>query len=136
MPISTHDTANTCGSRNSERIEETTNEISHELIEEKIKANLEPLKEKIPTLTQLLDQLILESSARTSPTVDTRSQQTRTRRSPSHEAGTSRALPAREIGSRGSPPDTRCLQKTYVVKLQSKAPLLKIHRCKKMRFVV
>ena len=78
-------------------------EILHELIEERLKANLEPLNEQISTLTQLLNQLIQENLSRNSSTADT---PTQARRPPSHEAGTSRALSAREIGSTGSPQDT------------------------------
>ena len=39
--------------------------ILPQLIEERIKANLEPLNEQISTLTQLLNQLIQNNSAKT-----------------------------------------------------------------------
>ena len=43
-----------------------------ELIEERIRANLEPLNVQISTLTQLLDQLIKDNSAKTTPTAGPR----------------------------------------------------------------
>ena len=97
---------NVSASSKPEHIGEPTNGILHHLIEEETKANLGPLNEQISTfLTRLLNQLIQESSARNSPTADTRTMQTRARRSPSTEVGISRALPATEIGSTSSPPD-------------------------------
>ena len=71
------------------RIKEPRNGILQELIEKRITVNLGTLKEEISNLTQLLNQLIRESSARHSPTVDTRTQQTQARRSSSIEVGTS-----------------------------------------------
>ena len=96
---------NVSASSKPEHIGEPTNWIPHHLIEEGTKANLGPLNEQISTLTRLLNQLIQESSARNSPTADTRTMQTRARRSPSTEVGISRALPATEIWSTSSPPD-------------------------------
>ena len=105
ISVNAENTVNASASSDPERVETPANRISHDLIEEIIKAHLGPLNEKISTLTQLLNQLIQESSACNSPTADTRTQQTQARRSPGHEIGTSRALPAREKGSPGYPPD-------------------------------
>ena len=46
--------------------------ISPELIEERIRENLEPLKEQILNLTQLLHQLINDNLAKTGPMVCSR----------------------------------------------------------------
>ena len=103
--LSAENTVSTSASSYSEHIDERANKISLELIEERIKAILGPVNEQISTLTQLLNPLIQESSARNSPTADTCTQQTQARRSLSREAGTSRALSAREIGRTGYPPN-------------------------------
>ena len=103
--ISDENAVNTSASSDPERIEEPANRTLHELLEEMIKANLAQLNQQISALTQLLKKLIQESSARNSLTAETRTQQTQARRSPGHEVGTPRALPARKIGSTGSPPD-------------------------------
>ena len=108
MSVSTEKTAGTPASRNPERTEEATNGISPELIEERIKANLGPLNEQISALTQLLNQLIKESSGRNSPTADTRTQQTQSRLSSSREAGTSGAPQTRGTLCTGSPLDNHC----------------------------
>ena len=50
-------TVKTSALRDPERIEEANNEISHELIEEKIKVNLGPLNEQASTLTQLIKSI-------------------------------------------------------------------------------
>ena len=63
------------------------------------------VEEQLSTLTQLLNQLIRERSAGNFSTAITRIQQTHARGSPSQEAGASGALPAKEIGSMGSPLD-------------------------------
>ena len=103
--MNAENSADTPASHNPKRTEEATNEISHDLTEERIKTNLGALNKQISTLTQLLNQLIQESSERNSSTADTRTQQTQSRPSPSREAGSSGALPAREIGSAGPAPD-------------------------------
>ena len=50
-----------------EEINISKDQISPELIEEKIRANLEPLNEQILTLSQLLNQLIQDNSAKATP---------------------------------------------------------------------
>ena len=104
MSVIPENTTNTCASGDPKRFEEPTHGISHELKGEKIKANWGPLSEQITTLTQLLEYLIQQSSARNFPTEDARTQPTQARHSFSHEAGTSRALLAKDIGSTGFPP--------------------------------
>ena len=86
MSVSAENTADAPATRNLERAEETVNGVSPDLIEEKIKANIESLNEQLSTLTQLLNQLIQESSVRNSPTAGPRTQQTQPRRSPRNEA--------------------------------------------------
>ena len=104
--MSAENIADTPASRDPERTEEPIKGILHELVEERIKATLGPLNEQRSTLIQLLNQLIQENWARISSSTDFRTQQTQSRRSASHEAGTSRALPARKIASTGCPLDT------------------------------
>ena len=106
MSMSAENTAGGSALRDPERIEGPDDGILHELIEEGIKANLRPLIDQLSTLTQLLNLLIQESATCNSPTADTHTQRTHVRRSSSREARASRALPAREIGGTGSPPDT------------------------------
>ena len=115
MSVSAENIADTPASRNSERIEEATNRILNDVIEERIKTNLRPLNEQIYSLTQLLNQFIQESSARNSPTADTRTQQTQSIRSPSNEAGTSRVLPASAIGSTGFRPTNGITRSSFLV---------------------
>ena len=88
--------------------------LSPDLIDEGIKADLEPLNEQASTLTRVLNQLIQESSARDSSTAGPCTQQTLSRRSPCNEAGTSRALPASAIASTTFPPDSE--QRMLVLK--------------------
>ena len=80
--------------------------VSPDLIDEKIKANLEPLSAQISTLTQLLKQLIQDNSARNSPIAGPRTHWTQPGHSPDSEVGTSRTLPGTEIGSTGFLPDS------------------------------
>ena len=119
MSVSAENTTDTSAPRNPEHIEESNNGLLHQLINERIKANLGPLKEQIPTLTQLLNHLIQESPARNPPTADIRTQQTQARRSPSHESKTSRASLAGLIGNTGSLPDSRYFYNTiFTAKIQ------------------
>ena len=53
------DASETCGA---EEINGSISRILHELIEEKVRANLEPLRVQISTLTKLLNQLIQDYS--------------------------------------------------------------------------
>ena len=89
--------------RKSERVQEPINGVSPDRIEERIKANLEPLNEQMSTLTQLLNQLFQGNSARNSPAANTHTQQTQSRLSPSKEARTSTTLPENAIGGTGFP---------------------------------
>ena len=58
MSVSTESTTDTPGTRDPETVQELINGVSHDFIEESIKANPEPLNEQLSTLTQLLNQLI------------------------------------------------------------------------------
>ena len=72
--LSAHEeqTTTTFEMNESERNIETTTGFSPEMIEEKIKANLEPLHAQISTLTQMMGKLIQGISAREFPTTSTR----------------------------------------------------------------
>ena len=61
MSVIAENTGDAPAARDSKRAEETVHEVLLYLIEEKIKANLEPFYEQISTLTQLLNQLIQEN---------------------------------------------------------------------------
>ena len=63
MSVIAEDTGDAPAARDSKRAEETVHEVLLYLIEERIKANLEPFYEQISTLTQLLNQLIQENWA-------------------------------------------------------------------------
>ena len=56
------------GTYRAERIDKASTEFSSDLIEERVKANLEPLHEQISTLTQLMNKLIQDNSTRTNST--------------------------------------------------------------------
>ena len=71
MPVNAENTADALEARDWERTGETISGTSADLIEERIKANLEPLNPQISTLTQLLSQLIQDNSARNSPMAPT-----------------------------------------------------------------
>ena len=71
MSLGTENTAATPTTREPEQAEEPTNGISHDLIKERIRANLNPLNDQISRLTQVLKQLIQEISARNIPAADT-----------------------------------------------------------------
>ena len=109
VSASVQNPAITPATRDPKIAEEPINGVSKDLIEERIKANLDPLNAHLSTSTPLLNQLIQESSARDSPTADTCTQQTQSRHSPSHEAGSSKALPASTTGNTGFPADTKTL---------------------------
>ena len=50
-----------------ERLDEAITEFSPDMIEEKIKANLEPLQAQVITLTQMINKRIQDSSTSTNP---------------------------------------------------------------------
>ena len=103
--VSVENTTDAAAVRDSKRVGKPINGVLLDLIEESIKANLEPLSEQISMLTQLLNQRIHKSWARNSPTAGPRTQQTQSGYSPSNEPVTSRALPGSAIGSTGFLPD-------------------------------
>ena len=92
-------------SRDSEKADEPIFGVSPDLIEEKIKAVLEPLNEQISMLTQLLNKLIQKNSARNFSSLGPRTYQTQSRHSPSGEVSISRTLPGTTVGSTGFPTD-------------------------------
>ena len=84
--MNVENTANLPAARNPVRAEETVNRVSPDLIEDKIKANLEPENEQLSTLTELVNQLIQESLASNFLTVGPGTQQTQPRSSLRKEA--------------------------------------------------
>ena len=58
MSINTENTIDASETRGAERIVGSSNRISLEVFEERIRVDLEPLNEQILILTQLLNQLI------------------------------------------------------------------------------
>ena len=68
MSVNAKYATNTSEPYDTEKIIENNDQISSELIEENIRANLEPLNEHIFTIIQLLNQLIQNNSAKTTPT--------------------------------------------------------------------
>ena len=54
------------------RISRTSTEVSPELFKERIKANLEPLHAHITALTQMMNKLIRDNSAKAYSTANTR----------------------------------------------------------------
>ena len=67
MSVNTENTIDSSKTRRVEQIDGNTNRISPELIEEMIRADLEPVNEQISTRLQLLNELIQANSAETTP---------------------------------------------------------------------
>ena len=70
-----------------ERADETSTAVSPNLLEERIKSNLEPRNAQISILSQLLNQLIQDNSARDSLTAGPRTHQRQSRHLLSGEVG-------------------------------------------------
>ena len=83
---------------NTEKTSKTVTEVFAALIDEKIRANLEPLNAQILTLTQLLNHLIQDNSARTIPTADFCTHRPQTEPPFSREARISITLPGTAVG--------------------------------------
>ena len=58
LSVKTGNTTDASETRGAEKTDKNINPISPEMIEERIKANIEPLNKHILTFTQLLNQLI------------------------------------------------------------------------------
>ena len=105
--MNAENTTGASAGRDPENVDETFNGVSPNVIEERIKANLQPLNERISTLIELLNQLVKETLARNSATAGPRAQQTQSRPSFSSELGTSRTPSGSANGSTGFPPIRR-----------------------------
>ena len=104
MSVNTGNIRGDLKARDSERAGRPITGVSTDLTDKKIKVRKETLNAQISTLTQLLNQLIQDNSARNSPTTGPRTQ--RKQREPAHcKIGTSKALPETATGSTGSPLD-------------------------------
>ena len=68
MSVNIENTIGATEISDAERTDKTMTIVSSDLIEEKVRANLEPLNDQKSTLTQLLNQLIKDSLAETAPT--------------------------------------------------------------------
>ena len=81
-----------------ERADEPITRVSPDLIEERIKVNSEPLNDEISMLTQLVNQLIQENSARSSPTAGPRNHRTKSGLSPSGACGSLERRQEKQLG--------------------------------------
>ena len=91
----------------SEKADSSVAGVSPDLIEEKIKVNLEPLNTQISKLLQLMNQLIRKNSAHISTTADPCTHRTQQGPSPGGGLATSRTSTGTGIGSTGFPLDNR-----------------------------
>ena len=91
--VNAENTADNPEARNSETASEPNIGVWPDLMEERIKANLESLNAQISALTHLLSQLIQDNSAGNSPTAGSLTKCTHTELSPGSEVRTYRALP-------------------------------------------
>ena len=80
-----------------EWIDEVITEFSSNLIEETIKANLEPLYAQISTLTQMMNKMIKDNSARSNPTASFRDDRFPSESPLTDGAGTSSILPSTSL---------------------------------------
>ena len=79
--------------------------VSSDLIEDNIRANLEPTNTQISTLTQLLNHTIQDNPAKTTLTAGSYTHRPPNEPSLSREAETSKTLPETAIGVTGLSPD-------------------------------
>ena len=100
VSVNAKNTTDAPAARDLEKVDVCIKGVSPDLIEERIKANLEPLNEQISTLIELLNQLIQKKTRHIIP------HQTQSRHSPSGEERTVRTLPGSASGSMGVLPDT------------------------------
>ena len=93
MSVNTKNTTDGSEALGAKEIHGTINGFSLELIEQRIRAHLEPLIAQFSKLTQLLNQLIKDNSAMTTPTAGPRTHRFEAGTSFKREARTSRAQP-------------------------------------------
>ena len=89
--------------------EENSVRFSRELVDERIKANLEPLHAQIAALTELMDRLIRSNSAREPTTVSTRETRYQYVLPYSRAPGSSRFPTVAPLTTTGYSPDTMTL---------------------------
>ena len=111
MSMDTENEIDASEASNAKRASGIITGVSSKLIEEKFRANLKPLNVKISKLTQLLNQLIQDNSAKITPTVAPRTHCTQTEPPLSREAGPSRNLSGTAIGGTRLWPDKRVYTK-------------------------
>ena len=87
--------------RNAERTDGIITGLSFEMIEERLKTNLETLSAQILTLIQLLKPLYQDNSAKNTSTVRPGTHRSQTDPSLNREAGTFRTLPRTVIEGTG-----------------------------------
>ena len=85
--------------------EENNVKFSPDLVDEKIKASLEPLHSQISALTETMDRLIQNNSARKFTTASTREPQSRPESPFAEASGTSRFLTVVPVTTAGHSPD-------------------------------
>ena len=95
MPVNAENATNASQSYDAEEINADNDQISTELIEERIRAHLETLNEQIMTLTQLLNQLIHVNylKEKTTPTASSHTHRPPAALSLDSETGVSRTSP-------------------------------------------
>ena len=93
MSVSAENSTNLSEPYGAKEIDANDDGFSPELIEERIKANLELLNDYILTRTQLLNQLIQDNSAKITPTAGSRTQRPQTGPSRNRETGVSITSP-------------------------------------------
>ena len=75
MSVNTENTADASETRGAKKIDKNINRESPELIDKRIRANLEALNEQLSTLTLLPNQLMRDNLVKTSPTAGSRTHQ-------------------------------------------------------------
>ena len=95
--------------RKSDQIDVVRTKLSPNSIEERIKANLEPLHAQIGTLTQIMNKLIQDISARLNPTADSRDRKFPSGSPLTDGPGTSKTLPFESLVNAVYSPDKGAL---------------------------
>ena len=112
MTVSAGNTENASETYDAKKINSNKNQVLREVVETRIRANLEPLNQQILNITQLLAQLIQDNSGKTTPMVASRTHCPQTGSSFNSETGASKTSPDIAIGSRGFSPNSDALKIT------------------------
>ena len=88
---------------------EASTEFSPNLIEERMKSDVEPLHAQITTLTQMMSKLIQDNWARVNPLAGSRDHRFKSAYPLTDGPGTSRTLPLASLVTVGYSPDNLCV---------------------------